>query len=225
MKTAFSLNDVYRLYLDKRNLKLSRTKLNQTLEELEMSNLLIIKGSDLIYILTEEYVNFQCRIQNKNLYKWIEPVKIDSLSLDDYYIINSSVCFEPVLLTEHIKQTETDPIKIDIEIIDEYFKGERLIISTEDQGEILFDIYKYLDFNDYFSIVTNESFYHCYERLSTYDINLDEQFIEVTFNNRDFYKNINELSDSSSLINFINEIFYKSNFKNIKVLIIRGSSN
>lgn len=221
METNVSSNNICRDILNNNDLRISQTHLQQLIYELEYNDLLIIKGKELIILLKEDYVRLKYIHQNEDFIDWVKPVIINNLLLENYYIINSSLTFEPVQMIEYIKQTECNYLKIPSDQISEYFNLDHLIIASENSESITFYVCKYIDFYDYFSAVTNESVNQCYERLSTHSINLDEKFIEVSFNNIDYYKNINDLTNSSSLITFINEIFGNSKLKKHKALIIK----
>lgn len=174
-------------------------------EELDSMGLFLFTGAEIIETLEDDYEIYDATI---SFDEWIKPVVANNLDMQELYITNGDISFEPVPLHKWIAERELQNQSVDAAKIEEYLSN--VLVLTESYDQIVesdFSIYVFDDIEDYLGIETIESFDNAHRKLDNHGVEPSERFVEVAYDGREFYINTYKLSSERDILDFLNDTF------------------
>lgn len=174
-------------------------------EELDSMGLFLFTGAEIIEALEDDYEIYDATI---SFDEWIKPVVANNLDMQELYITNGDISFEPVPLHKWIAERELQNQSVDAAKIEEYLSN--VLVLTESYDQIVesdFSIYVFDDIEDYLGIETIESFDNAHRKLDNHGVEPSERFVEVAYDGREFYINTYKLSSERDILDFLNDTF------------------
>lgn len=174
-------------------------------EELDSMGLFLFTGAEIIETLEDDYEIYDATI---SFDEWIKPVVVNNLDMQELYITNGDISFEPVPLHKWIAERELQNQSVDAAKIEEYLSN--VLVLTESYDQIVesdFSIYVFDDIEDYLGIETIESFDNAHRKLDNHGVEPSERFVEVAYDGREFYINTYKLSSERDILDFLNDTF------------------
>lgn len=174
-------------------------------EELDSMGLFLFTGAEIIEALEDDYEIYDATI---SFDEWIKPVVASNLDMQELYITNGDISFEPVPLHKWIAERELQNQSVDATKIEEYLSN--VLVLTESYDQIVesdFSIYVFDDIEDYLGIETIESFDNAHRKLDNHGVGPSERFVEVAYDGREFYINTYKLSSERDILDFLNDTF------------------
>lgn len=174
-------------------------------EELDNMGLFLFTGAEIIETLEDDYEIYDATI---SFDEWIKPVVANNLDMQELYITNGDISFEPVPLHKWIAERELQNQSVDAAKIEEYLSNVLVLTESYDQVvESDFSIYVFDDIEDYLGIETIESFDNAHRKLDNHGVEPSERFVEVAYDGREFYINTYKLSSERDILDFLNDTF------------------
>lgn len=174
-------------------------------EELDSMGLFLFTGAEIIETLEDDYEIYDATI---SFDEWIKPVVANNLDMQELYITNGDISFEPVPLHKWIAERELQNQSVDAAKIEEYLSNVLVLSESYDQVvESDFSIYVFDDIEDYLGIETIESFDNAHRKLDNHGVEPSERFVEVAYDGREFYINTYKLSSERDILDFLNDTF------------------
>lgn len=174
-------------------------------EELDSMGLFLFTGAEIIETLEDDYEIYDATI---SFDEWIKPVVANNLDMQELYITNGDISFEPVPLHKWIAERELQNQSVDATKIEEYLSNVLVLTESYDQVvESDFSIYVFDDIEDYLGIETIESFDNAHRKLDNHGVEPSERFVEVAYDGREFYINTYKLSSERDILDFLNDTF------------------
>lgn len=174
-------------------------------EELDNMGLFLFTGAEIIETLEDDYEIYGATI---SFDEWIKPVIANNLDMQELYITNGDISFEPVPLHKWIAERELQNQSVDAAKIEEYLSNVLVLTESYDQVvESDFSIYVFDDIEDYLGIETIESFDNAHRKLDNHGVEPSERFVEVAYDGREFYINTYKLSSERDILDFLNDTF------------------
>lgn len=174
-------------------------------EELDSMGLFLFTGAEIIETLEDDYEIYDATI---SFDEWIKPVVANDLDMQELYITNGDISFEPVPLHKWIAERELQNQSVDAAKIEEYLSNVLVLTESYDQVvESDFSIYVFDDIEDYLGIETIESFDNAHRKLDNHGVEPSERFVEVAYDGREFYINTYKLSSERDILDFLNDTF------------------
>lgn len=174
-------------------------------EELDSMGLFLFTGAEIIETLEDDYEIYDATI---SFDEWIKPVIANNLDMQELYITNGDISFEPVPLHKWIAERELQNQSVDAAKIEEYLSNVLVLTESYDQVvESDFSIYVFDDIEDYLGIETIESFDNAHRKLDNHGVEPSERFVEVAYDGREFYINTYKLSSERDILDFLNDTF------------------
>lgn len=174
-------------------------------EELDSMGLFLFTGAEIIETLEDDYEIYDATI---SFDEWIKPVVANNLDMQELYITNGDISFEPVPLHKWIAERELQNQSVDAAKIEEYLSNVLVLTESYDQVvESDFSIYVFDDIEDYLGIETIESFDNAHRKLDNHGVEPSERFVEVAYDGREFYINTYKLSSERDILDFLNDTF------------------
>lgn len=174
-------------------------------EELDSMGLFLFTGAEIIETLEDDYEIYGATI---SFDEWIKPVIANNLDMQELYITNGDISFEPVPLHKWIAERELQNQSVDAAKIEEYLSNVLVLTESYDQVvESDFSIYVFDDIEDYLGIETIESFDNAHRKLDNHGVEPSERFVEVAYDGREFYINTYKLSSERDILDFLNDTF------------------
>lgn len=174
-------------------------------EELDSMGLFLFTGAEIIEALEDDYEIYDATI---SFDEWIKPVVANNLDMQELYITNGDISFEPVPLHKWIAERELQNQSVDAAKIEEYLSNVLVLTESYDQVvESDFSIYVFDDIEDYLGIETIESFDNAHRKLDNHGVEPSERFVEVAYDGREFYINTYKLSSERDILDFLNDTF------------------
>lgn len=174
-------------------------------EELDNMGLFLFTGAEIIETLEDDYEIYDATI---SFDEWIKPVIANNLDMQELYITNGDISFEPVPLHKWIAERELQNQSVDAAKIEEYLSNVLVLTESYDQVvESDFSIYVFDDIEDYLGIETIESFDNAHRKLDNHGVEPSERFVEVAYDGREFYINTYKLSSERDILDFLNDTF------------------
>lgn len=174
-------------------------------EELDSMGLFLFTGAEIIETLEDDYEIYDATI---SFDEWIKPVVVNNLDMQELYITNGDISFEPVPLHKWIAERELQNQSVDAAKIEEYLSNVLVLTESYDQVvESDFSIYVFDDIEDYLGIETIESFDNAHRKLDNHGVEPSERFVEVAYDGREFYINTYKLSSERDILDFLNDTF------------------
>lgn len=174
-------------------------------EELDSMGLFLFTGAEIIETLEDDYEIYDATI---SFDEWIKPVVANNLDMQELYITNGDISFEPVPLHKWIAERELQNQSVDVAKIEEYLSNVLVLTESYDQVvESDFSIYVFDDIEDYLGIETIESFDNAHRKLDNHGVEPSERFVEVAYDGREFYINTYKLSSERDILDFLNDTF------------------
>lgn len=174
-------------------------------EELDSMGLFLFTGAEIIETLEDDYEIYDATI---SFDEWIKPVIANNLDMQELYITNGDISFEPVPLYKWIAERELQNQSVDAAKIEEYLSNVLVLTESYDQVvESDFSIYVFDDIEDYLGIETIESFDNAHRKLDNQGVEPSERFVEVAYDGREFYINTYKLSSERDILDFLNDTF------------------
>lgn len=177
-------------------------------EELDSMGLFLFTGAEIIETLEDDYEIYDATI---SFDEWIKPVVANNLDMQELYITNGDISFEPVPLHKWIAERECQNQSVDAAKIEEYLSNVLVLTESYDQVvESDFSIYVFDDIEDYLGIETIESFDNAHRKLDNHGVEPSERFVEIAYDGREFYINTYKLSSERDILDFLNDTFSKA---------------
>lgn len=174
-------------------------------EELDNMGLFLFTGAEIIETLEDDYEIYGATI---SFDEWIKPVVANNLDMQELYITNGDISFEPVPLHKWIAERELQNQSVDAAKIEEYLSNVLVLTESYDQVvESDFSIYVFDDIEDYLGIETIESFDNAHRKLDNHGVEPSERFVEIAYDGREFYINTYKLSSERDILDFLNDTF------------------
>lgn len=174
-------------------------------EELDSMGLFLFTGAEIIETLEDDYEIYDATI---SFDEWIKPVVANNLDMQELYITNGDISFEPVPLHKWIAERELQNQSVNVAKIEEYLSNVLVLTESYDQVvESDFSIYVFDDIEDYLGIETIESFDNAHRKLDNHGVEPSERFVEVAYDGREFYINTYKLSSERDILDFLNDTF------------------
>ena len=174
-------------------------------EELDNMGLFLFTGAEIIETLEDDYEIYDATI---SFDEWIKPVVANNLDMQELYITNGDISFEPVPLHKWIAERELQNQSVDAAKIEEYLSNVLVLTESYDQVvESDFSIYVFDDIEDYLGIETIESFDNAHRKLDNHGVEPSERFVEIAYDGREFYINTYKLSSERDILDFLNDTF------------------
>ena len=174
-------------------------------EELDSMGLFLFTGAEIIETLEDDYEIYDATI---SFDEWIKPVIANNLDMQELYITNGDISFEPVPLHKWIAERELQNQSVDAAKIEEYLSNVLVLTESYDQVvESDFSIYVFDDIEDYLGIETIESFDNAHRKLDNHGVEPSERFVEIAYDGREFYINTYKLSSERDILDFLNDTF------------------
>ena len=174
-------------------------------EELDSMGLFLFTGAEIIETLEDDYEIYDATI---SFDECIKPVVANNLDMQELYITNGDISFEPVPLHKWIAERELQNQSVDAAKIEEYLSNVLVLTESYDQVvESDFSIYVFDDIEDYLGIETIESFDNAHRKLDNHGVEPSERFVEVAYDGREFYINTYKLSSERDILDFLNDTF------------------